>query len=66
MTHVVLQVKKSQCMDELQPLSTRPDSLEHIKMATEIIMKINKYNKLNLWDGFTSFTTTNTFFSAEQ
>lgn len=26
---------------ELQPLSTRPDSLEHIEMATEIIMKIN-------------------------
>ena len=53
-------------MDELQPLLTRPDSLEHIKMATEIIMEINKYNKLNLWDGFTSFITTNTFFSAEQ
>ena len=31
-------------------------------MATEIVMKINTYNKLNLWDGFTSFSTTNTFF----
>ena len=35
-------------------------------MATEIIMKINTYNKLNLWDGFTSFSLTNNIFSAEQ
>ena len=49
-------------MRELQPLSIRPDSLGHIKMVTEIIMKINKCNKLNLWDRFTSSTTTDFFF----
>lgn len=62
MTCYALGKKPNAWIRDLQPLSTRPDSLEHIKMATEIIMKINKCNQLNLWGGFSSSTATDDFF----